>query len=350
MTEQFLADPRLTVWRAQGTPLTDKCRQFWDELGKLFFSHTWSWIITPYSVVCVCVLCVVCVCCVCLCACICVCVCMHFVCVCILCVYVCVWLCAHVCMCFVCLCTCFFCVCVYVCVCFPLLSSLHWQIHAVHYGKQQPFHCPSPPEIVQQLHSCDQASSHVGSVLSGSLWVCVVLNPHSTSTERQHWRQLLTSWSQCSVCPLEDGDSHLGSDLTINHGQIRHQRSGASGSASQRTVFHHALEASTLTWDDQHLQNILKNSSVPSSGSLLSSLSSSSSKKEIFSSSNLPLWNGECWGSLIFYDSYGWHRHTVTGGETCFSNGLAFHGHTPLTYTTLYLMWHWPCIRVTRSG
>lgn len=35
MTEQFLADPRLTVWRAQGTPLTDKCRQFWDELGKL---------------------------------------------------------------------------------------------------------------------------------------------------------------------------------------------------------------------------------------------------------------------------------------------------------------------------
>ena len=36
MTEQFLADPRLAVWRAQGTQLTDKCRQFWDELGEIF--------------------------------------------------------------------------------------------------------------------------------------------------------------------------------------------------------------------------------------------------------------------------------------------------------------------------
>lgn len=35
ITEQFLADPRLVVWRSQGTPMTDKCRQLWDELGKL---------------------------------------------------------------------------------------------------------------------------------------------------------------------------------------------------------------------------------------------------------------------------------------------------------------------------
>ena len=119
--------------------------------------------------------------------------------------------------------------------------------------------------------------------------MCVVLNPQSTSAERQHWRQLLTSWSQCSVCPLEDGDSHLGSDLTINHGQIRQHRSGASSSSSQRTVFHHALEASTLSWTDKHLQSILKQSSwsLPPSSSL------SSSKKELFNSDNLPLWNGE---------------------------------------------------------
>ena len=36
MTEQFLADPRLSVWRVQGTPLTDKCRMLWDELGALW--------------------------------------------------------------------------------------------------------------------------------------------------------------------------------------------------------------------------------------------------------------------------------------------------------------------------
>ena len=34
MTEQFLQDPRLLLWRSQGTPMTDKCRQLWDQLGK----------------------------------------------------------------------------------------------------------------------------------------------------------------------------------------------------------------------------------------------------------------------------------------------------------------------------
>ena len=34
MTEQFLADPRLLLWRAQGTPMTDKCRQLWDQLSE----------------------------------------------------------------------------------------------------------------------------------------------------------------------------------------------------------------------------------------------------------------------------------------------------------------------------
>ena len=33
MTGQFLEDPRLTLWKAQGTPMTDKCRNLWDQLG-----------------------------------------------------------------------------------------------------------------------------------------------------------------------------------------------------------------------------------------------------------------------------------------------------------------------------
>ena len=36
MTDQFLQDPRLTLWRSQGTPMTDKCRQLWDQLGKFY--------------------------------------------------------------------------------------------------------------------------------------------------------------------------------------------------------------------------------------------------------------------------------------------------------------------------
>lgn len=34
ITEQFMADPRLALWRQQGTAMTDKYRQLWDELGK----------------------------------------------------------------------------------------------------------------------------------------------------------------------------------------------------------------------------------------------------------------------------------------------------------------------------
>lgn len=34
ITEQFLSDPRLILWKQQGTPMSDKCRQLWDQLGK----------------------------------------------------------------------------------------------------------------------------------------------------------------------------------------------------------------------------------------------------------------------------------------------------------------------------
>ncbi|KAK1164095.1 zinc finger SWIM domain-containing protein 5-like [Acipenser oxyrinchus oxyrinchus] len=36
ITEQFMADPRLSLWRQQGTGMTEKCRQLWDELGALW--------------------------------------------------------------------------------------------------------------------------------------------------------------------------------------------------------------------------------------------------------------------------------------------------------------------------
>ncbi|KFV10195.1 Zinc finger SWIM domain-containing protein 5, partial [Pterocles gutturalis] len=36
ITEQFMADPRLSLWRQQGTGITEKCRQLWGELGALW--------------------------------------------------------------------------------------------------------------------------------------------------------------------------------------------------------------------------------------------------------------------------------------------------------------------------
>ncbi|XP_052869803.1 uncharacterized protein LOC128275366 [Anopheles cruzii] len=40
----------------------------------------------------------------------------------------------------------------------------------------------------------------------GALWVCIVLNPKSTHTERLHWKMLLEKWSKNEVCPQEDPD------------------------------------------------------------------------------------------------------------------------------------------------
>jgi len=151
MTEQFLVDPRLLLWRSQGTPMTDKCRQLWDQLG--------------------------------------------------------------------------------------------------------------------------------------ALWVCVVLNPAAGHPERTSWRQLLTSWTKNDVCPLEDPD--------YKPSTRRRQTSGSSDEESStpeptsppscssrppilgpdptqqqqstrrkpRTVFHKALDALQMTWNDPQLKRLLRGKS-----------------------------------------------------------------------------------------
>ena len=45
MTGQFLEDPRLLLWKSQGTPMTDKCRNLWDELGSLQYSYCFFFIL-----------------------------------------------------------------------------------------------------------------------------------------------------------------------------------------------------------------------------------------------------------------------------------------------------------------
>jgi hypothetical protein len=40
----------------------------------------------------------------------------------------------------------------------------------------------------------------------GSLWVCIMLNPHSSCPEKQQWRELLSRWTQLDACPREDLD------------------------------------------------------------------------------------------------------------------------------------------------
>lgn len=55
ITEQFMGDPRLVLWRQQGTTMTDKYRQLWDELGvalslSLPLSHSFSHTNTNYFI------------------------------------------------------------------------------------------------------------------------------------------------------------------------------------------------------------------------------------------------------------------------------------------------------------
>ena len=35
ITDQFVSDPKLAIWKAQETPMTDKCRYLWDQLGTI---------------------------------------------------------------------------------------------------------------------------------------------------------------------------------------------------------------------------------------------------------------------------------------------------------------------------
>ncbi|XP_039276000.1 LOW QUALITY PROTEIN: zinc finger SWIM domain-containing protein 5 [Nilaparvata lugens] len=177
ITDQFLSDPRLILWKSQGTPMTDKCRQLWDQLG--------------------------------------------------------------------------------------------------------------------------------------ALWVCIVLNPHCTQLEKVHWKVLLEKWTRNEVCPLEDPDFrpqpmpridnyhgvHYSSDSENSGGSddeggggggggvgggyrggalaggvggnrrrgwpgshgMSHSRATASN--IPRTIFHRALDAVGMSWDNMHLKHILSSDS-----------------------------------------------------------------------------------------
>ncbi|KAG8278278.1 Zinc finger SWIM domain-containing protein 6 [Homalodisca vitripennis] len=193
ITEQFLSDPRLLLWKSQGTPMTDKCRQLWDQLG--------------------------------------------------------------------------------------------------------------------------------------ALWVCIVLNPHCSNQEKIHWKSLLEKWTRNEICPQEDpdfrpqpmprldgyhggGGFHSSSDSSSddegggnasnnnafcnnnshnsNHrrrGWLSHGHGRSAPAPIPRTVFHRALDAVGMSWDNMHLKNIL------SSDSYCSHVPDSSLISGSFNSLGQPLWH-----------------------------------------------------------
>ncbi|KAJ1524459.1 hypothetical protein ONE63_010956 [Megalurothrips usitatus] len=177
ITEQFLSDPRLILWKSQGTPMTDKCRQLWDQLG--------------------------------------------------------------------------------------------------------------------------------------ALWVCIVLNPHCTAVEKQNWKRLLEKWAAMDICPLEDPDYRPQPAANTRHEAYHHQAAYDSSDSSSddepaeaaapgagagmaharpppvvpRTVFHRALDAVELSWDNGHLKNIL------SGDTYCSHITDSALTSGSFNPQGQPLWH-----------------------------------------------------------
>ena len=120
--------------------------------------------------------------------------------------------------------------------------------------------------------------------------MCVVLNPMAGSQERKAWKEMLTKWTKVDVCPLEDPDhkptvrrrhvsglsNNSEDDATENsppsnncspscsssRPAILGPDPTAAGSQSSRrkprTVFHKALDALQMSWQDPHLKKIIR--------------------------------------------------------------------------------------------
>ena len=106
--------------------------------------------------------------------------------------------------------------------------------------------------------------------------MCVVLNPVSGSAERTAWRQMLSKWTKIEVCPLEDPDYKPSSRRRQISGTDGEESDSAPSCSSRppilgpdpttvhcsrrkpRTVFHKALDALQMNWQDQHLKRLIR--------------------------------------------------------------------------------------------
>ena len=121
----------------------------------------------------------------------------------------------------------------------------------------------------------------------GSLWVSVVLNPQCDNSDRRRYVQVLESWSKLEICPLEDPDhrhhhsssSSLSSssrrnslvanaehDATNNFGDNEFDTRPILGPfltkkkpRRPRSIFHKAIDALKMDWNDSTLNQILHN-------------------------------------------------------------------------------------------
>uniref|UniRef100_A0A0K2VCS0 ZSWIM4-8 C-terminal domain-containing protein n=1 Tax=Lepeophtheirus salmonis TaxID=72036 RepID=A0A0K2VCS0_LEPSM len=113
----------------------------------------------------------------------------------------------------------------------------------------------------------------------GSLWVIVVLNPGAQKQDKDFWKSLLESWCVLDSCPLEDPDAKsypVSSNMWMARDQEENNSEEVSSSpvigpfynpnqkfthkkkSKYRSIFHNALDALRLSWEDSDLQRVLK--------------------------------------------------------------------------------------------
>ena len=105
---------------------------------------------------------------------------------------------------------------------------------------------------------------------TGSLWVSVVLNPRCDREDRCKWSAALETWAKLEICPLEDPDHRHSSSRHREENSHKRPRLGPYAIASSsshkrakrshkpRTIFHQALDALHMDWQDPILVKILQ--------------------------------------------------------------------------------------------
>lgn len=148
-----------------------------------------------------------------------------------------------------------------------------------------------------------------------NLWIFIVADPSMAPLKRIEWREMFRHWSHLANCPREDSYFSLEVDTgnesrsnfynkieddnenVVDYYSRRlrlnsHYSSSTSGNSTsrprRRRILERALDATYLTWDDTHLQLILRHDGKVDRSSFLYF-------SEYLDRDGFPMWSGKFW-------------------------------------------------------
>lgn len=91
-----------------------------------------------------------------------------------------------------------------------------------------------------------------------NLWIFIVADPSILPNKREEFRDMFIHWSHIENSPIEDTFFSLKIEPFYKE-SILYNNHYLSKNSPKRRIFERAREATFLTWDNAHLQLILKN-------------------------------------------------------------------------------------------